>query len=401
LAVRAYTVTKFIDTAKIVVKAGDGGRGCVSFRREAYVPRGGPNGGDGGNGGSIFIEANRSFRTLIDLQYQQLYRAKRGEHGRGKDQHGAYGPDLTIKVPLGTVVSDVETGEVLVDLTTDGQRAMVAKAAWAAAATRASPPQRARRPASPSPVFQAKSAHSVSNSSSSPMWDWSACPRGEILAPGRLLGRAAQDRRLPLHHTDPQPGRGGGGPLRGLRGGGHPRTDPGRGPGAGLGIQFLRHIERTRLLVHVVDVSDDAEDPVIAAETIERELSAYSPALLSLPRIAAANKIDLPHAEGLARIQARCASLGLPLVAISALTGEASRRSWRPSRAVCERRTRNPMTSRKAPRPGSRQEWLGSPRRIVVKVGSGVLARGGSVCTGRPSRRWRARWRGCTRKGSR
>ena len=127
MAVRAYTVTKFIDTAKIVVKAGDGGRGCVSFRREAYVPRGGPNGGDGGNGGSIFIEANRSFRTLIDLQYQQLYRAKRGEHGRGKDQHGANGPDLTIKVPLGTVVSDVETGEVLADLTTNGQQAMVAK----------------------------------------------------------------------------------------------------------------------------------------------------------------------------------------------------------------------------------------------------------------------------------
>ena len=323
MAVRAYTVTKFIDTAKIVVKAGDGGRGCVSFRREAYVPRGGPNGGDGGNGGSIFIEANRSFRTLIDLQYQQLYRAKRGEHGRGKDQHGAYGPDLTIKVPLGTVVSDVETGEVLADLTTDGQRAMVAKGGMGgrgnarfATATRQAP--RIAQPGIPGEVrtlrLELKLIADVGlvglpNAGKSSLLAAFSAARPKIAAyPFTTL-----TPNLGVVEVDPY----GGFVVADI-----PGLIQGAAQGAGLGIQFLRHIERTRLLVHVVDVSDDAEDPVIAAETIERELSAYSPALLSLPRIAAANKIDLPHAEGLARIQARCASLGLPLVAISALTGE-------------------------------------------------------------------------------
>src|SRR5512141_1387222 len=117
----------FIDTARITVKAGDGGRGCVSFRREKYVPRGGPNGGDGGDGGDVRLEASRSYQTLIDQKYQPLYRAERGEHGRGKQQHGARGGSVTVKVPLGTIVSDAETGAVVGDLTVEGQRLLVAR----------------------------------------------------------------------------------------------------------------------------------------------------------------------------------------------------------------------------------------------------------------------------------
>src|SRR5512143_3124522 len=117
----------FVDEVDIRVSAGDGGRGCVSFRREKYVPRGGPNGGDGGHGGSVYFEASRSYQTLIEQKYQQLYRAGRGEHGRGKDQHGASAEDLVIQVPLGTVVRDADTGEVLADLMQEDQRALVVR----------------------------------------------------------------------------------------------------------------------------------------------------------------------------------------------------------------------------------------------------------------------------------
>jgi GTP-binding protein len=316
-------VAKFIDTAQIVVQAGNGGRGCVSFRREAYVPHGGPNGGDGGDGGSIFIEASRSFQTLIDQQYQRLYRAKRGEHGRGKDQHGAFGSDLTIKVPLGTVIFDVETGEVLADLTTDGQRFLVAQGgrggrgnARFATATRQAP--RFAQPGTPGEVRKLRlelkliadvGLVGLPNAGKSSLLAAFSAARPKIAAyPFTTL-----TPNLGVVEVDPY----GGFVVADI-----PGLIQGAAQGAGLGIQFLRHIERTHLLVHVVDVSDDAEDPTTAMETIEKELQAYNPALLSLPRIIAANKIDLPHASGLARIQTRCASLGLPRVAISALTGD-------------------------------------------------------------------------------
>jgi GTP-binding protein len=316
-------VAKFIDTAQIVVQAGDGGRGCVSFRREAYVPHGGPNGGDGGNGGSIFIEASRSFQTLIDQQYQQLYRAKRGEHGRGKDQHGASGSDLTIKVPLGTVIFEVETGEVLADLTTEGQRVQAAQGgrggrgnARFATATRQAP--RFAQPGTPGEVRKLRlelkliadvGLVGLPNAGKSSLLAAFSAARPKIAA-------------YPFTTLTPNLGVVEVEPYGGFVVADIPGLIQGAAQGAGLGIQFLRHIERTHLLVHVVDVSDDAEDPATAMETIEKELRAYNPALLSLPRIIAANKIDLPHAAGLERIQTRCTSLGLPWEAISALTGD-------------------------------------------------------------------------------
>ena len=314
----------FIDTARIVVVAGAGGRGCVSFRREKYVPRGGPNGGDGGHGGSIFIQASRSYQTLIDQKYQPLYRAGRGEHGRGKDQHGATAEDLIIKVPLGTVVRDADTGQVLADLTEEGQRALVAKAgrggkgnARFATSTRQAP--RFAEPGTPGEtrtlLLELKLIADVGlvglpNAGKSSLLAAFSAARPKIAAyPFTTLSP-----NLGVVHVPPY----GGFVVADI-----PGLIQGAARGAGLGIRFLRHIERTRLLVQVVDVSDGAEDPVAALTAVEAELAAYDPALLRLPRIVAANKIDQPHAEGLARLAALAASRGLTLIPLSALTTEA------------------------------------------------------------------------------
>jgi GTP-binding protein len=316
-------LSTFIDTARIVVKAGDGGRGCVSFRREKYVPRGGPNGGDGGDGGSIYVEASRSFRTLIDQKFQQLYRAKRGEHGRGKDQHGATGPDLSIKVPPGTVVMDAETGDVLADLIQEGERALVAQGgrggrgnARFATATRQAP--RFAQPGIPGETrtlqLELKLIADVGlvglpNAGKSSLLAAFSAARPKIAAyPFTTLTPNLGVVDVPPH---------GGFVVADI-----PGLIEGAAQGAGLGIRFLRHIERTRVLVQMVDVAEGAEDPVAAALTVERELLAYNPALPSRPRLVVGNKIDLPHAEGLARLTAWCAGQGRSLTPISAATGE-------------------------------------------------------------------------------
>lgn len=313
----------FVDTARIVVQAGGGGRGCVSFRREKHVPRGGPNGGDGGDGGSISIEASRSYRTLIDQRYQQLYRAERGEHGRGKGQHGAAGRDLIIKVPLGTVIRDADTGEILADLVEEGQRALVAKGGKGGRgnARFATPTRQAPRIAEPGTPGEARTILlelkliadvglvGLPNAGKSSLLAAFSAARPKIAA-------------YPFTTISPNLGVVDVPPFGGFVVADIPGLIEGAAAGAGLGIRFLRHIERTRLLVHVVDVSESGGDPVASLTTVEQELAAYDPALLRLPRIAAGNKVDLPHAEGLSRLQALCASRGIRLVPVSALTGE-------------------------------------------------------------------------------
>jgi GTP-binding protein len=316
-------LAKFVDTAQIVVQAGNGGRGCVSFRREKYVAHGGPNGGDGGNGGSVFVEASRSFQTLIDQQYQQLYRADRGEHGRGSDQHGASARDVTIKVPLGTVISDAETGELLADLTDEGQRVLVARGgrggrgnARFATSTRQAP--RFAQPGTPGEgrtlrlelkLIADAGLVGLPNAGKSSLLAAFSSARPKIAAyPFTTLSP-----NLGVVNVEPH----GGFVVADI-----PGLIEGAARGAGLGVRFLRHVERTQLLVHVVDVSDVAADPVTAVETVEQELRAYNPTLLSRPRIVAANKIDLPHATWRARLVCRCAGMGIPVLPVSALTGE-------------------------------------------------------------------------------
>ncbi|MBI4536438.1 MAG: GTPase ObgE [candidate division NC10 bacterium] len=312
----------FVDIARITVRAGDGGRGCVSFRREKSVPRGGPNGGDGGHGGSVFLEASRSYHTLIDQRFQQLYRAGRGEHGRGKDQHGASGRDIVVRVPLGTVVRDAGTGEVLADLTAEGQRVLAAKRgrggrgnARFATATHQAP--RFAEPGTPGEVrtlqLELKLIADVGlvgmpNAGKSSLLASFSAARPKIAS-------------YPFTTLTPNLGVVNVPPLGGFVVADIPGLIEGAAQGAGLGIRFLRHVERTRLLVQVVDVSAEAEDPLAALATVEKELAAYDPALLGRPRIVVANKIDLPHADGLGRLMARSEAMGVAVVPVSALTG--------------------------------------------------------------------------------
>jgi GTP-binding protein len=313
----------FVDTARIAVQAGDGGRGCIAFRREKYVPRGGPSGGDGGDGGDVWLEASRSYQTLIDQKYQQLYRAGRGEHGRGKQQHGAAGASVAIKVPLGTVVTDVETGELLGDLTEEGQRLRVAKGGRGGRGNMhfATSTRQAPRIAQPGTSGEARTLLlelkliadvglvGLPNAGKSSLLAAFSAARPKIAAyPFTTLAPNLGVVNVPPH---------GGFVVADI-----PGLVEGAAQGAGLGIRFLRHVERTRVLLHVVDVSEDGPEPGAALATIEEELQAYDPELLGRPRLAAGNKIDLSHAAGLAALQAACRGRSVRVIPVSAATGE-------------------------------------------------------------------------------
>jgi GTP-binding protein len=321
-------MVKFIDEAKIYIKAGDGGRGCVSFRREKYVPRGGPNGGDGGHGGNVIMVARRNMSSLLDHRYQQHYRAKRGEHGRGKDQHGKNSEHLLIPVPMGTIVKDFETEEFLGDLTENNQELIVAKAGRGGKGN----------------------ARFVSSTNQAPK---EAEPGGEgeektlklelkLLADVGLLGfpnagkstlistiSAARPKIADYPFTTLVPNLGvvsyGDGAtfvladIPGLIEGAH--------EGAGLGIQFLRHIERTKILIHLLDLSPITQrDPIEDYETMNRELKAYSEELSKKPQILALNKIDITEVrEDLEKIEKHFSKSGIKTFPISSATGEGTK----------------------------------------------------------------------------
>ncbi|MBI4849302.1 MAG: GTPase ObgE [Nitrospirae bacterium] len=276
---------QFIDQVKVYVKAGDGGRGCISFRREKYVPKGGPNGGDGGRGGHIIFKAVSNLNTLLDLKYQQQYRAERGEHGMGKDMHGKNGKDLTIPVPPGTLIKDADTGEILSDLTIEGQEFFAAKAgrgglgnAHFKTATRQAP--MFAQPGEPGEeknlVLELKLLADVGliglpNAGKSTLISALSAARPKVadypfttLIP--VLGVVKHEDFRSFVIAD----------IPGLIEGAH--------KGAGLGFQFLRHVERTSILLHLVDISEMAEgDPVENFEKINKELELYSPELMKKP----------------------------------------------------------------------------------------------------------------------
>jgi len=312
-----------IDRAVIYVKAGDGGNGIVSFRREKFVPKGGPNGGDGGHGGDVTLIADEGLSTLLDLQHRRHFRAQRGAHGEGSNRHGRRGGSLIVPVPVGTIVRDAMMKDVLGDLVQHGQRIVVARGgrggrgnARFATATRRIP-----RQAEPGGAGEERTIElelrliadvglvGLPNAGKSSLLAAFSAARPKIAAyPFTTLSPNLGVVEVP--------------PFGGFVVADIPGLIEGAAAGAGLGIRFLRHIERTRLLVHVVDVSESGGDPAAALTTVEQELSAYNPALLTLPRIAAGNKIDLPHAEGLERLRVVCAARGIRLVPVSALTGE-------------------------------------------------------------------------------
>jgi len=323
----------FVDEAKILVKAGDGGNGCLAFRREKYVPRGGPSGGDGGHGGDIYLEANPNDNTLLRYRYNREFRGERGRHGEGSDCHGRSGEHTVLKVPVGTVVFDAETGEQLCDLTEPGQRF---RAALGGRGGRGNGNPKFVRPWHQAPRehedgrpgeertlrLELKLLADVGlvgfpNAGKSTLISRISAARPKIAAyPFTTL-----EPSLGVVSADPDAAPGNGrtfvvADLPGLIEGAH--------EGVGLGIRFLKHIERTRLIAHLVDTSDaNDRDPVHDFEIIENELASFSPALAEKPMIVVATKLDattdFTHLE---ELRAFAAKRGLEFHSISAATGE-------------------------------------------------------------------------------
>jgi GTPase len=289
----------FVDQVKIYTKGGDGGDGMVAFRREKYVPKGGPAGGDGGNGADVVFEVDEGLRTLMDFRYQRHFKAPRGEHGMSKNQHGRNAEDMVVKVPPGTVVKDDDTGEVIADLTKHGQRSVITKGGRGGRGN-----SRFATPANPAPELSEKGE---------PGQERYIVMELKLLADVGLVGfpsvgkstllsvvTAAKPKIASYHFTTLVPNLGmvetGDGrsfvmaDLPGLIEGAH--------EGVGLGHQFLRHIERTRVIVHVLDMSGmEGRDPYEDYITINEELKEYNLRLTERPQIIVANKMDMPEAE--------------------------------------------------------------------------------------------------------
>ncbi len=318
---------KFVDEAEIKVIAGAGGNGCISFRREKFIPLGGPDGGDGGDGGSVWLVADENLNTLIDFRHQRLFKAQRGEGGMGSQKYGKGGIDTEIRVPVGTVVTNIDTDEVIGDLTRHGQRLLVAQGGrgglgnmhFKSSITRA--PRRAT-PGTPGEERDlrlelklladvgllgfpnaGKSTFIRAVSSATPkVADYPFT----TLYPNLGVVRIEQHRSFVIADI--------------------PGLIEGAAEGIGLGVLFLKHLQRTRVLLHLVDMEPlDGSDPVEQVRAIERELEKYDPALLHKPRWLLLNKADLlPEEERQAKAQAIVGALGWaqPWFVISALAKE-------------------------------------------------------------------------------
>jgi GTP-binding protein len=315
----------FIDQATIRVKAGDGGKGCVAFRREKFVPKGGPSGGDGGTGGSVWIVASKRLNTLYHLQFQREWKAGRGQHGMGSNCSGQAGEDVTIELPIGSVVRDKQTDEVIADLANDGERVLVAKGGrggWGnqhfATATRQAPrfAQDGNDGEERELFIELKLIADVGlvglpNAGKSTLISVISAAKPKIadypfttLVPN--LGVVSADDNQTFVVAD----------IPGLIEGAH--------EGHGLGDQFLRHVERCSVLVHLVDLSAN-EQPDTDAEVIARELALYSQALAAKPRIVCGSKLDSAIEGNSEKLRAYAAKHGYDYHEISAVVGDGVR----------------------------------------------------------------------------
>jgi GTP-binding protein len=316
---------QFIDEVRIRVKGGDGGRGCVSFRRERFIPRGGPDGGDGGKGGDVILMVREGLSTLLDLRYQQRYRAANGSHGRGKNQSGKGAEALMIFVPVGTLVKDAETGEILKDLTTAGESLLVAKGgrggrgnARFATATRQAP-----RFAEPGEKGEERHLQ-LELKLLADVGIVGHPNAGKSTLLRRVSAARPKVADYPFTTLIPHLGVVSYGEFKTLVMADIPGLIAGAHQGTGLGSRFLRHIERTLLLVHLVDISTDPQrDPWLQYEEINDELRRFHPSLLEKPQVVVLNKIDIPAVRARV-VQARDSfwQRGVDLLTISALTGE-------------------------------------------------------------------------------
>ena len=318
----------FIDEAKIRVKAGDGGNGCLAFRREKFVPRGGPSGGDGGRGGDIIMESSERHNTLVHFRFNPEYKAQRGRHGEGSNRTGREGTDIILKVPVGTILYDADSGEKIHDFSRPDERIVVAQGgrggrgnARFATSTHQAPREHEDGRPGEDRVFRLElklladvGLVGYPNVGKSTLISRISAARPKIadypfttLQPNLgvvAVGQPPEERSFVVAD------------IPGLIEGAH--------LGAGLGTQFLRHIERTRLLVHLVDVSDSSgrTDPVKDVEVINKELESFGAGLEEKPMIMAASKIDVANKDKLAKLKRYCKKQGLELFPISAVTGK-------------------------------------------------------------------------------
>ena len=318
----------FIDEATIRVKAGDGGNGCMAFRREKFVPRGGPSGGDGGKGGDVLMESSERHNTLVHFRFNPEYKAQRGRHGEGSNKTGREGADVLLKVPVGTLVFDAETGQIVHDFSRVDDRMIIAHGgrggrgnARFATSTHQAPREHEDGRPGEERVFRLElklladvGLVGFPNVGKSTLISRISAARPKIadypfttLEPNLgvvVVGQANEERSFVVAD------------IPGLIEGAH--------TGSGLGTQFLRHIERTRLLVHLVDVSDSSgrPDPVKDVEVIMGELKSFGAKLEQKPMIMAASKIDVANKDKLAKLKRYCKKQNLELFPISAVTGK-------------------------------------------------------------------------------
>lgn len=325
---------KFIDEAKIVVAAGDGGNGIASFRREKYEPEGGPDGGDGGHGGNVHVVADRNVNTLIEYRYVRRFRAKRGENGGSSDCYGKRGKDLTLRVPVGTLIADVNSNEVLADLDADGKRVLLARGGRGGlgnvhfkSSVNRTPRQFTRGEPGEQRDLRLElrlladvGLLGLPNAGKSTLLRAVSAARPKVadypfttLEPHLGVVRVDQDRSFVIADI--------------------PGLIDGAAEGAGLGIRFLKHLTRTRLLLHLVDLAplDPHADPVRDVMTVVHELEKYDPALAGKPRWLVLNKLDLIPEDAREQrvaefLQACNASIGeTPCFRISAISGQGCR----------------------------------------------------------------------------
>src|SRR5579872_5813658 len=318
----------FIDEAKIRVKAGDGGNGCMAFRREKFVPRGGPSGGDGGRGGDVIMESSERHNTLVHFRFNPEYKGERGRHGEGSNRSGSEGHDVVLKVPVGTMVYDADSGELVHDFSSPDERLVIARGGRGGRGNQHFA----------TPTHQAPREHELGRAGEERYYRLEL----KLLADVGLVGypnagkstlisriSAARPKIADYPFTTLEPNLG----VVAVGDAAHeisflvadiPGLIEGAHEGAGLGTQFLRHIERTRLLVHLVDVSDASgrPDPVKDFEVIMGELHSFGAGLEQKPMIVVGSKIDAANKTKLSKLKRYAKSRNLEFIPISAVTGE-------------------------------------------------------------------------------
>jgi len=313
----------FIDEAKITVKGGDGGHGCIAFRREKYVPKGGPSGGDGGSGGSVYIISDPHDNTLLKFRFNHTFRAERGRHGEGSNRHGRSGSDLDVSVPIGTVIHDDETGEELHDFTKPGERVLIAKggrgghgnAHFASSVNRV--PHKAQDGA---PGEEKTLRLELKLLADVGLVGYPNVGKSTLIS--RISAARPKIAEYPFTTLEPHLGVVSVGMDQSFVVADIPGLIEGAHLGHGLGIQFLKHIERTRVLLHLIDMSAMSErDPVDEFHAIESELAEHNPDLPRKPKIIVAAKMDVAIPEKVEKLERWTKKNNFELIKISSVTG--------------------------------------------------------------------------------